>query len=321
MRPVRRPRGLQRAAPPRPARRGDAHRLHPPEAGAGEGQLPASVAPGGAGAHLRRHHLPGAGDADRERARRLLARGSGRASQSGREEGPGADHGRAGTLRGARGGERPRAPRRRGNRRPDRDVRPLRLQQVALGRLLDPLLPDGVAQDPLSRGVHGRAAVLRDRRHRQGGAVHQRGAGAGPRGPRPRRQRVRVQVHRRRGPADPLRPRRHQERGRRRHRVDPRGSARRALSLAGRLVRPHRPAALQQTRPRGADRCGRVRLAGRSSGAARRRPRCVVRRGPDAPAGALRRAGRHVRRHDPGPASRVPPPGRRSLDGARAAGA
>ena len=50
---------------PGPARRRHAHRLHPAEAGPGEGHLPASLAAGGARAHLRRHHLSGAGDADR----------------------------------------------------------------------------------------------------------------------------------------------------------------------------------------------------------------------------------------------------------------
>ena len=39
---------------------------------------------GGAGADLRRHHLPGTGDAHRQRARRLLARRSRRAAEGGR---------------------------------------------------------------------------------------------------------------------------------------------------------------------------------------------------------------------------------------------
>ncbi len=47
----------------------------------------------------------------------------------------------------------------------DRDVRPLRLQQVALGRVLGDLVSHRVAQDALSGRVHGRAAVGADRRH------------------------------------------------------------------------------------------------------------------------------------------------------------
>ena len=53
-----------------------------------------------------------------------------------------------------------RPPHHRGDRPADRDVRPLRLQQVALGRVLDHLVPDGVAQDALPGRVHGGAAVV-----------------------------------------------------------------------------------------------------------------------------------------------------------------
>ena len=45
--------------------------------------------------------------------------------------------------------------------------------QVARGRVLDPLVPHRVAQDALSRRLHGRAAVVADRRHRRGREVHQ----------------------------------------------------------------------------------------------------------------------------------------------------
>ena len=73
VRPVRRPGGLQRPAAPGPARCRHAHRIHPAQTRAGEGHLPACVTPGGARAHLRRHHLSGAGDADRQRACGVLA--------------------------------------------------------------------------------------------------------------------------------------------------------------------------------------------------------------------------------------------------------
>ena len=65
LRPVRRSRGVERPAPPGPLDAGMhtvfiRRKLRP-----GEGHLPAPVAAGGARADLRRHHLPGAGDADR----------------------------------------------------------------------------------------------------------------------------------------------------------------------------------------------------------------------------------------------------------------
>ena len=55
---------------------------------------------------LRRDHLPGAGDAHRQRAGRLLARRSRRAAQGGGQEGQGADPGGAGAVRRARRGAR-----------------------------------------------------------------------------------------------------------------------------------------------------------------------------------------------------------------------
>lgn len=61
----------------------------------------------------------------------------------------------------------------------DRDLRPVRLQQVALGGVLGAVIPDGLAQGALPVRVHGRAALVGNRQYRQGGAVHQRGAGAG----------------------------------------------------------------------------------------------------------------------------------------------
>ena len=57
---------------------------------------------------------------------------------------------------------------RRVHLRPDGEVRRLRLQQVALGRLRDALLPDRLPQGALSGRVHGRRAVGRHGSHRQG---------------------------------------------------------------------------------------------------------------------------------------------------------
>ena len=52
--------------------------------------------------------------------------------------------------------------------RPDGEVRRLRLQQVALGRLRGAVVPDRVAQDALPGGVHGGGAVVGHGQHRQG---------------------------------------------------------------------------------------------------------------------------------------------------------
>ena len=61
-------------------------RLHPAQARRGAGPLRAAGAPGDPRAHLRRHRLPGAGDAHRERAGGHLARRSRRAPQGGGQE-------------------------------------------------------------------------------------------------------------------------------------------------------------------------------------------------------------------------------------------
>ena len=65
-------------------------------------RYPHPLARGGPRADLRRHHLPGTGDADRERAGRVLARRSRRAPEGGGQEGRGADQEGAGAVRRAR---------------------------------------------------------------------------------------------------------------------------------------------------------------------------------------------------------------------------
>src|SRR5438034_1196002 len=182
VRPVRRPGRHQRAAPAGTARLGDAPGLHPSQAGRGNGAVSARRAAGGARTDVRGDRLPGTGDADRQRPRRLQPRRGRRAPEGSGEKGQGTAPAGVGSLRRARRGARTRPPHDRGHRRADRDLRALRVPQSALRRLQRPLVPDGVAQDVLSGRVHGRPAVVRNRQYRQGGAVHQRGARAGPRG-------------------------------------------------------------------------------------------------------------------------------------------
>ncbi len=136
----------------------------------------------------RRDPVPGAGHADRAGAGELLA-GPGRpaAPRDGQEEGLGDGQAAHRLPRGREG-----ARRRRGHRgvhlRPDREVRRLRLQQVALGRLRAAVLSDGVPQDALPGRVHGRGAVGRHGQHRQGRHTDRRVCGDRPRGIAARRQ-------------------------------------------------------------------------------------------------------------------------------------
>ena len=66
-----------------------------------------------------------------------------------------------------RSGQGPGQAQGRGALRPDPALRRLRLQQVALGRLLDPRVSDRLPEDLLSDPVHGGGAHLRVRPHRQ----------------------------------------------------------------------------------------------------------------------------------------------------------
>ena len=260
----------QRADAPRPARRRHAQGLSAPEARRGAGHVRAARARADPRADVRRHHLSGAGDAHRAGARGHLARRSRRAAQGGGQEGRGADPAGARQVHREGGRARLRPRDHRGARRADRDVRPLRLQQVALGRVLDHLVPHRVAQGALPRRVHGGAAVVVDRRHGQRREVHQRGA-------RARASRCCRPTSTSRATSSPSR----------RRSGSASGSARSATSDAAAidsilaaqrdepfttLLRPRRarrPAAVQQAGVRGADRVGRARRA-------RRAPRAVL---------------------------------------------
>ena len=103
--------------------------------------------------------------------------------------------------------------RRRAHLRPDGEVRGVRLQQVALGRLRGAVVPDGVAQDALPGGVHGGGAVVGHGQDRQGRHADRRVRPHGAHGRAARRQRLAVHVHGVGTEVDPLRPRRDQGRG------------------------------------------------------------------------------------------------------------
>ena len=233
-------------------------------------------------------------------ARRLHAVRSRRPAQGdGQEEGRG--HGRParevrhGRRREAQGPRRPR----RGDLRRDREVRRLRLQQVAQRGVRADRLPHRLAQDAPPGGVHGGAADERGGGHRPDRQVHRRVPRDGAQGAPARRQRLGAQLHRGRG-LDPLRARGGEERRRGGDRVDRRGARRaRALHVALRLLLPHRPAPGEQARARGAGQVRRARLRGGpprpDDGGAR--PGDRGRAGH--PARPQRRAGQPVRRRRP----------------------
>ena len=157
--PHRGPGGAERDVPPRPD--GEHPDLLPAQARQGGGELSASAARDGARRDLRRDGLPGAGDAGRAGARRLLARRRRPAAprdgqEEGRRDGPPPRD-----LPHRRGGQGHRGRRRRRGVRPDGEVRRLRLQQVACRRLLAAGLSHGLDQGAL----HGR--VLRRQHDRR----------------------------------------------------------------------------------------------------------------------------------------------------------
>ena len=141
-------------------------RVHPAEAGPGKGHLSPSIARGGPGADLRRHYLPGAGDADRQRAGRLFTGRSRRAPEGGRQEGRRADQEGARQVRRAVSGAGPSKEAGGGAGGSNRDVRPLRVQQVPLGGVFGPVVSDRLAQGTLPGRIHGGAALVRNRQHR-----------------------------------------------------------------------------------------------------------------------------------------------------------
>ena len=136
--------------------------LHQPQARRGARRLPASHAGADPEGDLRRHHLPGAGDADRPGDGRLLARRGRHAAQRHGQERQGRDGQAAGRFVARRGQEGREARRRRLHLRAGRQVRRLRLQQEPRGRLRGGQLSHGLPEGQLPRGVPGR---LHDARH------------------------------------------------------------------------------------------------------------------------------------------------------------
>ncbi len=152
-RPVRGHRGAGGAVPPGSAGVGHGRRLHRPQAQSQRStraahRLSASPVAAGDGTHVRRHPVPGTGDADRAGARRLHARRRRPfAQRHGQEEARG--NGQAAfDLRDGRREEQRARIAGRVHLRPHGEVRGLRLQQVAFGRVRVALVPDRLAEGP-----------------------------------------------------------------------------------------------------------------------------------------------------------------------------
>ena len=111
---------------------------------------------------VRADDLPGAADARRAAARGLLARGGRQPPQGDRQEDPRAHREGAHQVRRRlrRAGSRPGV--RREDLRHDRAVRRLLVQQVALGRLRLPRVPDRLSEGELPGRVPRRAAHERE---------------------------------------------------------------------------------------------------------------------------------------------------------------
>ena len=121
--------------------------------------------------HLRVHHVPGAGHADRAGLRRYSGRRRPAPSRNGQEEG-GGDGGPEGHLRRRCNQERQGPGKGRGVVRPAGLLRRVRIQQEPLRSLRIVQLPDRLPQGPLPGRVHGRADEHRGQQHREGAGLH-----------------------------------------------------------------------------------------------------------------------------------------------------
>ena len=279
-RPLRGHHGHDRALPARP--HGQHPHLHQPQARGGAGRLPASHAGADPEGDPRRHHLPGAGAADRPGDGRLLA-GPGRHPAQGHGQEGQVHHGQAaGRVRGRRGQEGREARRGRLHLRAGRQVRRLRLQQGAHGRLLARGLLHGLPQGQLPRGVPGGLHDAGRRQHRQARHVHVGGQEVRHRHPAALHQRLRGRFPRRREDHPLLAggAQEHRRAGGREHRR----RARRQRPVQGpvRLRRPLQHQGAQQARAGDARRRRRLRQPGAEPrpGARQRRADAGVRQPP-----------------------------------------
>ena len=173
-------------------------------------ELPAPRPRRGPGADVRADDLPGAADARRAEAGRLLARRGRQPPQGDREEGsrPHREGAHEVRRRMRLPGPRPRV--RRADLRHDRAVRRLLVQQVALGRLRPARVPDRLPEGELPGRVPRRAAHQREEQQGPDRGLPERVPHAQHRRARARRQRVGAGLHRarqrRRAQGDPLRP-------------------------------------------------------------------------------------------------------------------
>ena len=203
----------------------------------------------------------------------------------------------------------------------DRDLRPVRLQQVALGGVLGAVLPDGVAQGALSRPSSWRRCSRSeigntDKVVQYINEARELGLEVLP--PDVNESGFKFTVVG--GQADPLRARRRPQRGRRAPSSrSSRAGATGRYDDAGRLRGAHRPPALQQAGGRVAHRGRRLRLAGRPPQAAARGAgrRAAARRSSsrqEREAGQASLFGEAARRRSTG----RPQPARRAAAGPRA---
>ena len=219
---LRRHRRAGGAVPAGPARRRHGRRLHRPPPRPRRSQLPAPAPGSDAEADLRRHRLPGAGDADRPDAGRLHARRRRPAAPRDGQEGRRRDGAAARAIFEIGAADNGVDP---GDAaldlRPDGEVRRLRFQQVALGGLRPDRLPDRMAEGALSGRVHGRDPVFGHGQHRQAGRLpRRRPRGLRDRSAAARYQRIDLPVRGARRQTHPLRTRRDQGRRSRRLRGD-----------------------------------------------------------------------------------------------------
>ena len=160
--------------------------------------------------------------------------------------------------------------------RPDGDLRRVRLQQVALGRLRADLLPDRLPEGALPGGVHGRPADAGDERHRQDLQEHRRVPRARHPHPAARREREPRGLHRDAssrtttacGRSASVSARCAASAPRRSRRSSRRATTDGPVRFAGRLLQAHAGAAGQQEGRRGLDQVRRLRFLRRSRAAA-----------------------------------------------------